>query len=235
MSKKQPNEELSWDEAVARYLEQHPEFFEQHTDLLAKLRLPHPGHGQAISLLERQVLVLNERDRLAQKQLRELIDIARENDLIGERLHHFAVAMVDCGSLDDVFGTAQDLLRQEFRLDAVAILLHSEFAGVHAGRSEFVRADEPTFVALSRRCEGRRVVCVSALDDATMAQLFAGRAPDIQSLALIPLKDASTHGVLCLGSRDARRFHPEMGGVFLQRLGELLMRACARHLNRPTS
>ena len=230
MTKKQPSDELSWDEAVARYLEEHPEFFEQHTELLTKLRLRHPGHGQAISLLERQVLVLNERDRAAQKQLRELIDIARENDLIGERLHHFAIAMVDCGSLDDVFGTAQDLLRQEFRLDAVAILLHSEFAGAHAGRTEFVRADDPTLVALSRRCEGRRVVCVPALDDAIMTQLFAGRAGEIQSLALVALKDASTHGVLVLGSRDARRFHPEMGGVFVQRLGDLLMRACARHL-----
>lgn len=233
MSKKQPNEELSWDEAVARYLEEHPDFFEQHTELLTKLRLRHPGHGQAISLLERQVLALNERDRAAQKQLRELIDIARENDLIGERLHHFAIAMVDCGSLDDVFGTAQDLLRQEFRLDAVAILLNSEFAGAHAGRPEFVRADDPSFVALARRCEGRRVVCVTSLDSATMTQLFAGRAGEIQSLALVPLKDASTHGVLVLGSRDARRFHPEMGGVFVQRLGDLLMRACARHLRAP--
>lgn len=230
MSKKQPSDELSWDEAVARYLEENPDFFEQHIDLLATLRLRHPGHGQAISLLERQLLVLSERDRATQKQLRDLIDIARENDLIGERLHHFAVAMIDCGSLDDVFGTAQDLLRQEFRLDAVAILLQSEFAGAHAGRAEFVRADDPTFVALMRRCEGRRVVCATALDSVSMTQLFAGRAGEIQSLALVPLQDASTRGVLVLGSRDARRFHPEMGGVFVQRLGDLLMRACARHL-----
>lgn len=233
MSKKNPSEELSWEEAVARFLEDHPDFFARRPDLLAQLRIPHAGRGATVSLIERQVQVLRERNEAADKQLRELIDIARENDILAERLHHFAGAMIDSASLEDVIGTAQELLRQEFRLDAVAILLQEDRADRRARRSEFVRGDDPHFTALLRRCGGRRVVCGGRLDGDSMEFVFGARAKDIQSLALIPLKDPSREGVLAMGSRDALRFHPEMGVVFLVRLGELFMRAAARHLRAP--
>lgn len=245
MTKKQPNDELSkalsadssqdlsWEESVAHYLKDHPEFFERYRELFASLTLPHPDHGSAISLVERQLQALRSRDTETQRHLRELVDIARENDLLGERLHHFAVAMIDAAALEDVLGTAHDLLRQEFRLDAVAVLLQTDEVDVHNVRAEFVRADDPHFAALWRRCLGKRAVCGVKLDADSMAYLFSGRVADIQSVALIPMKDASTNGLLCLGSRDARRFHPEMGVVYLQRLGELLLRACARYLRSP--
>lgn len=232
MSKKSPNEELSWEEAVARFLEDHPDFFERRPDLLAHLRIPHAGRGTSVSLIERQVRVLRERNEAADRQLRELIDIARENDILAERLHHFAGAMIDAGSFEDVVGTARELLQQEFRLDAVALMLQEDDEAQRARHHEFVRGDEPRFTALLRRCGGRRVVCGGRLDADAMGFLFGARAKDIQSLALIPLKDPARVGVLAMGSRDALRFNPEMGVVFLVRLGELFMRAAARFLRR---
>lgn len=46
--------EITTEEAVAEYLETHPEFFERHPDLVAELRVPHAS-GHAISLIEHQV------------------------------------------------------------------------------------------------------------------------------------------------------------------------------------
>ena len=62
--------ELSWEEAVARFLEDNPEFFENHPDSLAKLRLAHDVSGKAVSLIERQVHVLREQGLNLQRQLR---------------------------------------------------------------------------------------------------------------------------------------------------------------------
>lgn len=233
MSKKLPSEELSWEEAVCRYLEDNPDYFQRHLDVLSGLFVPHPDHGGAISLIERQVQVLREQNAAAQAQLRDLVGIARQNDMAAERLHHFAIAMIDAGSLEDVFDTTRDLLRQEFSLDAVVTLLKP--APVHgiAQRPEFARAEDPQFEALFARCEGKRVVCTGKLDSDAMRYLFAAQAPEIKSLALIPLKDASRTGLLCLASGDGHRFHPEMGVIFLLRIGELFMRAVARFLNRP--
>lgn len=228
MTRKGIDEELSWDEAVARYLIDNPDFFAHHPDALAGMNVPHPGRGQAISLIERQVQVLRDRNLALDQQLRDLLEIARQNDMIGERLHRFAVAMTDAASFEDVIGTAQDLLRQEFRLDAVTVLLF-DARYPHGGAPEFVRKDDARFHALQRRCEGKRVFCGGRIDSEGMDYLFGTRAAEIQSITLIPLKDAVRDGILAMGSRDARRFHPDMGVVYLARLGELFMRAAARH------
>ena len=55
--------ELSWEEAVGRYLEQTPDYFLRHPELLAALALPHPEAGRAVSLVERQVRAVEENHR----------------------------------------------------------------------------------------------------------------------------------------------------------------------------
>ena len=49
------------DPSVTQYLQQHPDFFERHPQLLTRLRLQHPRNGTTISLIERQVDVLREK------------------------------------------------------------------------------------------------------------------------------------------------------------------------------
>src|SRR5581483_3643667 len=109
-------QELSWEEAVARYLEEHPDFLQRHPEILAKLSLRHDVEG-ATSLIERQVRALRSENEALRTQLRELVAIARENDVLSARLHRFALAMADSASLDDVFDNAYEMLRREFRID----------------------------------------------------------------------------------------------------------------------
>ena len=71
---------------MARYLRDHPEFFEQHPDLLASITVPHPHGGRAISLHERQLEVLREKIRVIERKLADLIRIGQENDAIGDKL-----------------------------------------------------------------------------------------------------------------------------------------------------
>ena len=49
------------DDDVVRYLRNHGDFFGRHPTLLTDLSLPHDS-GQAISLVERQVAILRERN-----------------------------------------------------------------------------------------------------------------------------------------------------------------------------
>ena len=59
---------LSADE-VAAWLQRNPEFFESHRDMLSQLKLRHPHGGRAISLIERQVTVLRDANRMLEKRL----------------------------------------------------------------------------------------------------------------------------------------------------------------------
>ena len=44
-----------------------------------------------------------------------------------------------------------------------------------------------------------------------------------------PLRDGDAFGLLALASEDAQRFYPEMGTLYLKRLGELVAAAIAHH------
>ena len=48
---------------VAQWLRDNPEFFDQYADELAEIYVPHSHRGQAISLAERQLLTLREKNR----------------------------------------------------------------------------------------------------------------------------------------------------------------------------
>ena len=49
--------------AVARYLTEHPRFFEEHAGWLSKVKLASPLTGRAVSLQERQMEVMREQVR----------------------------------------------------------------------------------------------------------------------------------------------------------------------------
>ena len=80
-------------EDVADYLKDNPAFFEQYADLMAQIFVPHPHGGRTISLSERQLLTLRERVKELEKKLHELIEYAKENDGLQEKLHLFTVAL----------------------------------------------------------------------------------------------------------------------------------------------
>jgi len=173
------------------------------------------------------VQVLREQNQALQRQLRELVNNARENDVLSSRLHRFATAMIGCASLDDVLDTTYDLLRQEFKLDAVVILLRGR--PVQGGRAELVPEDDRRLNSLFQQFSGGKPICGGKFEDSLMSYLFSGRAAEIKSSALIPLGEKDPHGVLGLGTQDPYRFHPGMGTVYLTRLGEMLTHSLARH------
>ena len=247
MSQKQPHSELQqeipWEDAVARYLEEHPDYFQRHPELLARITLIHQVGGRAVSLIERQVQVLRDQSRNLQRQLRELLGNARDNDALTDRLHRLALAMVDGRTLDDALDAAGDILRQEFQFDGARLLLRARDgftssraddcmdAGGRAtqGAVAEVAPDDAMLEELLRKVAAGKPVCGEAPEASVLRSLFGEHATDIKTWALIPLGGASPFGALCLGSRDPYRFHAGMGTVYLTRLGELLTHGLARH------
>ena len=71
---------------IAHYLTEHPDFFQQRPDLLGVLDIPHPQNGQAISLVERQSLMLRERIKSLEMRVAEMVRHGQENDAIADKL-----------------------------------------------------------------------------------------------------------------------------------------------------
>ncbi len=227
---KRPNEELSWEDAVSRYLRDNPDYFQRHEDLLEILQIPHAGRGGASSLLEKQVALLRARIVAKDRERQGFLGVARDNDALAEKLHRLAVGLIDAASLDDVFGCTYDLARHELHLDVVVIVLGVD-GGPLGGRPEFVAPDDPRLrVALTLTQE--RPLCGPKAVLGEARGLLGTQESEVGSVALVPLRDPVRSGALLFGSHDPQRFPVGVGTVYLSRLGELVMRAAARQLNR---
>lgn len=79
---------------VARFLQEHPEFFVQHAELFSTIEVPHPHQARAISLGERQILTLRERLKDFEFRLAELVRNAALNELTTDKLNRWCVRML---------------------------------------------------------------------------------------------------------------------------------------------
>ncbi len=226
------------EKTIVRYLRDHPDFFERHTDLLADMVLPHDT-GHAVSLIERQVAVLRDQRSELKLKLHKLMQLARTNEQLSERFNALVLDLLDAVTLDDLIETIQSRLISDFDADAVVVRLFrsNAAAGTAAGssqRPELADWSEPVLGAFEKIIRGRKPVC-GHLKPGQLDSLFADQAGTIASVALIPLveSDASKHcyGMLAIGSHDPKRFHPEMGTLFLGYLSHVLSRVLKPHLS----
>src|SRR5215469_16043469 len=111
------------EEAIASYLQRNPEFFERHQALLARLKLPHARGGTAISLVERQIEVLREKQAALEGKLAELVRVARANDAIAERLHRFTRRLLRMVPRAEAIGRIEAGLREDFDAFHAALVL----------------------------------------------------------------------------------------------------------------
>ena len=211
-------------EDVADYLKNHPGFFEQYADLMAQIFLPHPHGGRAISLAERQMLSLREKNRAAEAKLGELITFGEENDALSEKVHRLAVGLIAAETFQAVIHLINFHLRDDFAVPHVTLRLWDKPEGVE---------DLPEFAAVSEELQVfaetlGRPYCGSTAGFGT-ASWFGEQAPHIRSQALIALRNGGgTIGLVALGSEEGQRFYAEMGTLYLERLGELVSAALAR-------
>src|SRR5690606_36349176 len=109
-------------DAVAQYLRQHPEFFVDFEELIPELRIPHQP-GQAVSLVERQVKLLRERNIELRQRLNQLMDVARDNDRLFDKSKRLVLALLDAGDLEDLISAVEDSLRHDFQVPFVSLVL----------------------------------------------------------------------------------------------------------------
>lgn len=211
-------------EDVAEYIRNHPEFFEQHADMLAEIHIPHPHGGRTISISERQILALREKSKLLESKLREIIEFGEENDAIGEKIHRLALALLGARDLDGTLNAIYLSLREDFAVPHVA--LRAWRAG-HDGRlPEFA----PVSATIRDFASSLTQPYCSAHIMVDTGTIFGETAPHLRSFAYVPLKDDSVFGVLAFASEDPQRFYPDMGTLYLKRIGELVSAALVARL-----
>jgi uncharacterized protein YigA (DUF484 family) len=212
------------EESIAAYLQRNPDFFERHQAVLARLRLPHARGGTTISLVERQIEVLREKQAAVENKLAELVRVARANDAISERLHRFTRRLLQSAvPREQAVARIEAGLREDFdAFNAALVLIGEESPPAAAPR--FVRtvpASDPNLKSFESLFSSGKPRCGQARDS-QREFLFGPEGVEMASVALVPLGDKGSVGLLALGSADRDRFHPAMSTEFLARMAELI-------------
>lgn len=209
---------------VAAYLRARPDFLLRHPELLEHIEVNHSA-GSAISLIERQVDLLRGKNMRLEDRLSGLLSNAAENERRATSVHKLARTLIRAPSLAAVIAGLRSCMRDDFGIDEV-------FVGVSP--TSYKRHDIEGFAplepegALARALDNflrTRLIECGPVEAARAKLLFPKAESPVLSAAIVPLEKEKSLGLLALGSKDAERFMPRQGKLFLEMTAELVAAA----------
>ena len=209
---------------IAAWLRRHPNFLQQFPDLALTLVVPRE-QGSAASLAGYQLEILRDKNRELSRRLHELFANAQENERLAVRTHQLTLALMKQDRADDTARAMAASLEEDFNGDLVRMVLFAPVEGLDAADWLQTLTEDDARLAPLRDCLKDGEPICGRLQPEKNALLYGVRAEDVASSALLPLPG---RGLIAVGSRDANRFFPGMGTLFLRMMGEAFETAMRR-------
>ncbi len=224
--KKQTAETVLSEDQVCDFLRKHSNFFNRHPDLLAEMTLPHDS-GDAVSLVERQVALLRERNIDMRHRLSKLLDNARANDVIFDKTRRLLLTLLECDDLTRLVDSLHFSLDRDFGIPFSALILFGGNKQLPCSRAKIVPIQEAQRQAPGL-IQSNKPQC-GDLPREYMDFLFGERAASVGSAAVVPLVYGQCFGLLAVGNNDPHYYRSSMGTLFLNYIAEVLNRLIPRH------
>jgi uncharacterized protein YigA (DUF484 family) len=209
---------------IAAWLRRHPAFLKQFPDLALSLVVPRED-GPAASLASYQLEVLRDKNRELSRRLNDLFANAQENERLAVRTHQLTLALLKQTNAADTLRAMAASLAEDFNGDRVSIVLLRPVPGLEDAEWLQVIAETNAHLVPFRDCLKDGEPICGRLQPEKNVVLYAARAEEVQSSALLPLPGL---GLVAVGSLDPNRFYPGMGTLFLRMMGESLAAALKR-------
>ena len=206
---------------IVDYLRADPDFFQRHANLLSELNLPHDS-GRAISLIERQVAILRERNMQMRRRMNELLQAAKDNDELFAKTRTLTLELLNVHSWHELNEVLATYVLADFQADFVCVHLLQlpvflDHLVSHDGDPPYER-----FVPNS-------VPVCTTLRAEELTRLFPIQSHENDgSAVLAPLAWEHGEGCLAIGSRHTNGFTSDMDTLFVTYIGEVLSRVIQR-------
>lgn len=200
---------------IVKWLRANPDFFTRHTELITGLAIPH--ESGTTSLVERQVELLRDENQQLRRRLDHLTGVAGENERLMQRLHRLALELVATESCDMLYSRLETGLRNDFRADAICLMLDPARAAEFC-QSPISALPDKQPAWLQKLLASGKPQC-GRLTREKRENVFGEAGAALGSVALVPLGNS---GLLGIGAESSERFHPDMGTLFLELLRETL-------------
>ena len=185
-------------ESVSAFLSANPDFFLKHSKLLHGLKLPHDS-GNAVSLIEKQVSVLRDKNVELRNRLTNLVDNARENDVLFDKTRRLVLALLEAEELGDFVDALLYSLDSDFQVQFSSLVIFDDNLTGAIGPARIYSSNQAakSFPKLWRL---NKSVC-GQLPREDLRELFPKHIQVIASAAITPLNDGSPIGLLVLDNQ----------------------------------
>lgn len=210
------------DEIVREYLKNNDDFLERNPDMMDYLHISH-ATGSAVSLVEKQVSVLRERNIDMRHRLKALTHNATENDKIFAQTRGLVLKLLEADSVESLYTTFMESMSTDFGVEHASMILYGEQTDDQGYRIESPESVKGQIGSLFR---GNKAIC-GTLRKEELMYLF----PDsngVGSAALMPLSADESLGLIAVGSSDANRYSDKIGMLFLSHIAEVMVKLLSR-------
>jgi uncharacterized protein YigA (DUF484 family) len=216
------------DDAVRDFLKDNGDFLQRNPDLLDHLHVSHAS-GSAVSLVEKQVSVLRERNVEIRHRLNDLSAHARENDKLFEQTRGLVIKLLEADSVAQLYHAFSESMQTGFELEFATMIIFGDNTDEKDYRVETAKHTKSNIGAL---LSGQKAVC-GVLRREEFSYLFAkdGNTHKFHqggSAAVVPLNDGAQLGLIAIGSSDSNRFTSDMGTLFLSHIADVVLRLLPR-------
>lgn len=208
------------DKDVARYLGKNRDFFNNRHKLLMSLELPHQ-RGGTISLVERQVSLLRERNLNNKKKLDTYVLTAKGNDLIFANCQKLILSLIGAQESDSFFSALEKSLQKDFKCEAYSLIIYNdEPRQINHFTSLISESTAKEYVAGLMK---NKLATLGNLKPSEQDFLFGHQSNKVKSAAVLPLiRGKKPYALLAIGSEDPLYFQAGMGTVFIEFIAEVL-------------
>ncbi len=215
-------DELTADQ-VAQFLNKNTGFFKQYPELFQMMELSEHPKG-SISLVERQMQGLRQRNKAIEEELYQAIRNAHDNQQLLQQTMDLTLELITCKKIRTLTKTLYKQLQTLFNIQYSRLLLDENcFTNTTDNTVDMVAVRD----ALGSNFPKQQPVC-GRLKESEKQILFAESVP-VNSVAILPLGNEGELGLLVLGDEDPTHFDPEMGDLFLLLISGILSRLLYRY------
>ncbi|MGB1244497.1 MAG: DUF484 family protein [Porticoccaceae bacterium] len=217
----------STEDMVREFLRDNPRFLDDNPDILESLSLPH-NSGNAVSLVERQVGVMRDRNKEMRNRLDNMLATAHDNDLLFEKTKRLVLNLLEAKNLPAMVETIYDSLGKDFEIDFYSLTLLGDEKSLPRTMAR-VASIEKANEQVNTLIGSNRAVC-GVLREEEMTFLFGEKGLQVGSVAAVPLRYNNLYGILAIGNADPNFYKSSMGTLFLSYIAEVVNRILPKHL-----
>lgn len=213
---------------VREYLLENPDFFVEHSELLTEINLPHGQQG-AISLVEKQVSMLRERDKASRVKLDEFLKAAKENDEIYKKSQFMILGLVEASDQSSFLKNLEKGFKRDFKSSAYSLLIFGDEPKQINHFTSIVSKDTAKEYVASLIRSTKPTLGV--LRPAEQDFLFRHQSEKVKSAVVLSVREGRNQiALLAIGNSDPNYFKAGMGTLFVQFIADVLARLIPRYL-----